>query len=100
MYQLPEAGPDSCKHITVLQTICHHGCNDALLPASNGQGTPLPSARKALRPACDCVVLICSLGSAGYWDTVSRTGTMPSTGCSSTVLENIAPGFLSSHRPL
>lgn len=100
MYQLPEAGPDSRKRITVLQTICHHGCSDALLPASNGQGTPLPSARKAFHPAWDCVVPICSLGSAGYWDTVSRTGTMPSTGCSSTVLENIAPGLLSSHHPL
>lgn len=99
LHQLPEAVPDSWKCVMVLQNICHHFYNDDSLPVSNGQGTPLLSARKALHPACDRAVLICSLGSAGYWGTASGTGAMPNTGCSSAVPENIAPAFLGSHRP-
>lgn len=45
-------------------------------------------------------MLIGSLGSARYWGTASGTGAMPSTGCSSAMPENIAPGFLGSHCPL
>lgn len=50
LHQVAEAGPDSWKRVTVLQTICHHIYIAASLAASNGQGTRLLSAGKALRP--------------------------------------------------
>lgn len=50
LHQVAEAGPGSWKCVTVLQTICHHIYIAASLAASNGQGTRLLSAGKALRP--------------------------------------------------
>lgn len=97
MYRPPGAGPGSWKRLPLLQVICHPSCNDASLPASDGHGSHQLGKHFTPRLAA---VLSCSLGSAGYWGTAAGTGAMPSTGCSSAALENIALGFLGVHHPL